>query len=150
SFFANGSKNPAYAGSVSSTDTYAGDINGIALPEGTFIFLDYNRYIHADNFANNSNSLFAKLGATRDLPSNLEAYLGITRIVYFTKLWGVPLVLEAAVNYDAVQNANIGNMPVFNATGQGLGPQPITNGLIDPVVFFTFGLIVDPKNERFL
>jgi hypothetical protein len=150
SFFAIGSKNPAFAGSVSSTDTYAGDVNGLALPEGTFIFLNYNRYIHGDAFFNTPNALLPKLGNPRDLPANLEAYLGITRFVYFLSLWGHPLVVETAINYDAVQNANIGNMPVFNTNNQGLGPQPITNGLIDPVFFFTYGLIVEPKTERFL
>jgi hypothetical protein len=145
-----GDKNPAFAGSVSSADPYAGDVNALALPEGTFIVLDYNRYIHADDFVNTSNSFLTKLGNQRELPSNFEAYLGITRFVYFTSLWGHPLVLEAAINYDAVQNANIGNEPVFNVNNRGLGPQPVTNGLIDPVLFFTYGVIVEPKIERFL
>ena len=96
------------------------------------------------------NTFLTKLGNPRDLPANLEAYFGITRIVYFASLWDHPLVLEAAVPYTAVQDANIGNMPVYNAGMHGLGPQPITNGLIDPVVFFTYGLIVEPKTERFL
>jgi hypothetical protein len=135
---------------VSSTDTYAGDVNGLALPTGTFIFLDYNRYIHADAVINASNSFLTKLGNPREIPANVEAYFGITRFVYFTSLWDRPLVLEAAVAYDAIQNANFGNMPTFNADGRGLGPQPVTNGLYDPVLFFTYGLIVEPKTERFL
>ena len=45
-------KTPVFAGTVSSTDTYAGDVNGLALPEGTFILLNYSRYAHADTFIN--------------------------------------------------------------------------------------------------
>jgi hypothetical protein len=139
---------PVFAGSISSDDYYAGDVNGLALPEGTFIVLDYNQYAHADAVIN--NGLLNKLGNPREVAANVEAYIGFTRFIYFASLWDHPLVLEAAVPYGWIQNANFGNMPVFNATGQGLGPQPKTSGVIDPTFFFTYGLIVEPKTERFL
>ena len=145
-----GLKIPVFAGTISDTVTYAGDVNSLALPEGTFVVVNYNRYVHADAFVNTSNTFLTKLGNPPILPANVEAYFGITRLVYFASLWDHPLVLEAAIIYDAVQDANIGNMPVYNANGHGLGPQRITNGLYDPTVFFVYGLIVEPKTERFL
>jgi hypothetical protein len=150
SFFAIGSEDSALAGSVFVTDTWAGDANGLALPEGTLVFLDYNRYIHNDVFNVAPNSIFTKtLGLTpRDLPASGESYFGITRFDYFAAtLWGRPLVLEFAFAYDAIQNLNIGNFPVPT---NGLGPQPVSNGLYNPTAFFTYGLIVEPKEERFL
>ncbi|MGA7326092.1 MAG: hypothetical protein WBX25_16805 [Rhodomicrobium sp.] len=145
-----GLKIPVFAGTIWDTETYAGDVNALALPEGTFIVLDYNSYRHADAFINTGDTFLTRLGNPRDLPADVGAYVGITRIVYFASLWDHPLVLEAAVQYDAIQDANIGNMPVYNVNNNGLGPQPRTNGLIDPVLFFTYGLIVEPKTERFL
>jgi hypothetical protein len=149
-------KSSVFAGSDKSEDTYAGDVNAIALPEGTFIFLQYFKYIHGDSFINTPDSLLTKIPTAfglpqnpRQLPANIEIFQGITRVAYFSSLWDHPLVLEAAVPYAWFQDVNIGNQPVFNPT-TGLGPQTKTNGVADPVIFFDYGLIVEPKNERFL
>src|SRR5262249_50910561 len=88
-----GSEDSCLAGSVFTTDTWAGDTNGLALPEGTLVFLDYNRYFQSDVFNVAPNSILTKTGllSPRDLPANLTGYLGITRFDYFaTTIWGRP------------------------------------------------------------
>lgn len=140
---------PARAASINTTDTYAGDVNAIALPEGTFIYLQYFGYQHSDEYITSPGNIFAKLGNSHQIPSNLEVFTGITRFAYFTSFWDHPLVFEVAIPYAWIQDANVGNFPVLNPL-TGLGPQPTTSGLINPTIFFDYGVISDPKDERFL
>jgi hypothetical protein len=145
-----GMQTSAFAGSDNSSDTWAGDVNGIALPTGTFLAIDYMGYRHDDEYVTGGgNNIFAKLtGGKQNIPSTAEFYTDITRFVYFSQLWGHPLVFEAAVPYVDAKEVNIGNLP---APVGGLGPQTIHNpGFIDPVLFVSYGLIVEPRNERFL
>jgi hypothetical protein len=139
---------PAYAGSDNSSDTWAGDVNGLALPTGTFIAIDYSGYRHSDEYVANKGNIFNTLtGGQKNIASTGEIFTDITRFVYFSELWGKPLVFEAAFTFGDAREINIGNLPV--PVG-GLGPQTVHNGFLDPVFFVTYGLIVEPRMERFL
>lgn len=143
-----GLQTSAFAGSDNSSDTWAGDIPAIQLPEGTFLAIDYTGYRHSSDYITTPNNIFAKLtGGVKDIPSTGELFTDITRFTYFSSLWDHPLVFEAAATYVDVNKVNIGNLP---APVGGLGPQTIHDGFIDPVVFVSYGLIVEPKIERFL
>jgi hypothetical protein len=144
-----GSLGAAYAGSDNSSDTWAGDVNGLALPAGTFIALDYTGWRHSDAYITGAqNDIIRTLtGGKHDVPSTGELVTDIARVVYFTSLFDRPLVLEAAAVFVDIEKVNIGNLP---APVGGLGPQTTHDGVNHPVLFFTYGLIVDPRTERFL
>lgn len=122
----------AFAGSVSSTDTYAGDVNSIGLPSGTVIVLDYVGYQHADAFVDSKGE---------SSKANANIYSNIARIAYFTELWNRPLVLEAAVPYARATGVNI--------PAEG-GRVSTESGFFSPVLFASLGLIVDKTQERYL
>ncbi len=120
----------AQAGSVdANTSTYAGDIGGIELPVGTIAVSSYTAYRHGGAYydsAGNSQS------------GNLDAYKAVARVDWVAgKVFDAPLVLSFALNYANPQNAEIG--------GQSLSGEA---ALFAPTLYFTLGLIVDPKNER--
>ncbi len=143
-----GSMASALAGSDNSSNTYAGDVNGLALPTGTFLAIDYLGYRHGDFYVTSNSNIFSKLsGGQREINSNVELFTNITRFSYFSQLGGHPLVFEAAVPFVNVNDANIGNLP--RPLG-GLGPQTKADGVLDPVLFVTYGVINEPRMERFL
>jgi hypothetical protein len=139
----------AYAGSDNSSDTWAGDVNGLALPSGTFIAIDYTGWRHSDQyFTGGGNNIISTLtGGAKQLPSTGEVFTDIARFVYFTELFNRPFVIEAAIPYVNIDKVNIGNLPVPIG---GLGPQTLHSGVDHPVFFVTNGLIVQPQMERFL
>ena len=138
----------AFAGSDNRSNTYAGDVTSLALPAGTFIVLEYFGYRQGDEYITTNNNIFAKLtGGQHVIPSTLDLYSSVTRVAYFTKLMGQPLVLEASAVIARPDRINIGNLPV--AVG-GLGPQTVGSSFSDPVLFASYGLIVDPRAERYL
>ena len=131
-----------------SSDTWAGDYQAMALPSGTFLAIDYTGYRHSDEYITTPTNVFAKLtGGQKTIPSTGELYTDITRLTYFASWDGHPLIFEAAVPFVDVHEVNIGNLP---APVGGLGPQTKADGVADPVLFITYGLISDPRNERFL
>jgi hypothetical protein len=137
----------AFGGSDNSSDTYAGDVNGLALPEGTVLAIEYLGYRHSDQYITTPSNIFAKLGGAHAIDSTGEIYTEISRLSYFSRLMGQPLVIEAAFTDVNIKDVNIGNLP---APIGGFGPQTIAHGFIDPVIFVTYGLIADPRGERFL
>jgi hypothetical protein len=139
----------AYAGSDNSSDTWAGDVNGIALPPGTFIAIDYTGWRHSDQYitGGGNNIIRTLTGGADKLPSTGEIWTDIARFVYFTSLFDRPFVIEAAVPYVNIDKVNIGNFP---APIGGLGPQTLHSGVDHPVLFLSNGLIVQPQMERFL
>jgi hypothetical protein len=120
----------AFGGSVSSSDTWAPDYTGLALPAGTLLVIDYVGYSGNNDFIDTNGN---KLGGHADIWSN------VARVSYFTRLGGMPLVLEAALPYAQVNNADIGGVP-----------QTTHGGFFSPVLFETLGLIVNPKQQRYL
>jgi hypothetical protein len=48
----------AFAGSDNSSDTYAGDVNSLGLPAGTFIVLEYLGYRQGDEYVTTNNNIF--------------------------------------------------------------------------------------------
>jgi hypothetical protein len=144
-----GTKMASDPGSDNSSDTWAGDVNGIALPPGTFIVIDYTGWRHSDQYlTGGGNNIFATLtGGKKELPSTGEVLTNVVRFVYFTQLFDRPFVIEAAVPYVDIEKVNIGNLP---APIGGLGRQTIHDGVDHPVLFFSNGLIVQPQMERFL
>src|SRR5271165_643233 len=145
--FATGAQTPALAGSDNSTDTYAGDITAIGLPAGTFIVLDYTGWRHGDAYIQNSNNIFSKgpIPQPTHMNSDVSLFTDITRVIYFTSIFDRPLVLEAAIPFVDVDRVRLGNFNGFSG-----GPQTYRDGFGDAVLFFTVGLIVEPKVERFL
>ena len=140
---------PASAGSDNSSNTYAGDANGIVIPTGTLLAIQYFGVRESDTYVTTNDNIFAKLGAGKEIDSEFELFTSITRFVYFTSLFNHPLALEAAFTGVEVNEANIGNEPVHNPA-TGLGPQSVQDGFLDPVFFLSYGLIAAPKDERFL
>ncbi len=132
-------QSPALAGSDNSFDAWAGDYQALALPAGTLLVLDYTGMEHANTYVQNSNNLFGKEGLPHSFGANIGVLTDITRISYFTRLFGHPLVLEGAITGVDVVNANIEGNPVSSKSGIG-----------DTVLWSTFGLVVEPKNERYL
>jgi hypothetical protein len=139
----------AFAGSDNSSDTYAGDVNGLALPAGTFLVLNYTGYRHSDEYVASANNIFSKLSGVgkQEFNSTGEIVTDILRFSYFARLWDHPLVFEAAIPYAKVEEVNIGDL---SHPAGGFGPQTSRSGVIDPVLFVTYGLIADPRGERFL
>jgi hypothetical protein len=125
------------AGSVGSSDTWAADVNSIALPAGTFIVLDYTGYHHESEFVSPNGTVYKDTHA--------DLFTDISRIVYFAgPVLGHPLVLEAALPYAGWDNAKSGY-----AMSHGLSDGTTTT-FFSPVLFADYGLIVDPRNQRFL
>jgi hypothetical protein len=140
---------PASAGSDNSSNTYAADANGIVIPTGTLLAIQYFGVRESDTYVTTNDNIFAKLGAGREIDSEFELFTSITRFVYFTSLFNHPLAIEAAFTGVEVSEANIGNEAVHNPA-TGLGPQSVQDGFLDPVFFLSYGLIAAPKDERFL
>jgi hypothetical protein len=128
----------AYAGSDNSSDTWAGDVNGIALPTGTFIAIDYAGWRHGADWDPNKNNILPKLGLPKG-SADTTAFTDITRLVYFSSLFDRPFIIEAAVPYVNIDKVVIDNQK-----------QTVHSGVDHPVVFFTNGLVVQPQMERFL
>ncbi len=139
----------AWAGSDNSSNTYAGDANGIALPTGTFLAIQYLGVRESDTYVTTNDNIFAKLGAGKEIKSDFELFSSITRFVYFTTFLDRPLALEAAFTGVNLSEVNIGDQR-FHDPVTGLGPQTTEDGFIDPVFFLSYGLISSPKDERFL
>jgi hypothetical protein len=121
----------AFAGSVSGADTWAGDYVGIGLPTGTLIVHDYVGYSRNNDVIDTNGN---KLGGHADIWSN------IARVDYFlTKVGGMSLSLHAALPYAQIDNANIAGVP-----------QTTHGGFFSPVLFQTLGVIIDPRQQRYL
>ncbi len=139
-------QSPAQAGSDYSLDAWAADYQALAVPAGTVIVIDYLGTQHSDVYVQNANNLLGKIGALKGIPaltqhsisSDVTSYSDITRVTYFTSLWGHPVVLDGA--FDAA---------AFSDTKVGI-PQTSKSGFGDTVLWATYGLIVEPKNERYL
>ena len=135
-----GCASAAFAGSDNSSDTYAGDVNGIALPAGTFLAIEYLGWRDSNTYVTSKDNIFAKQFGQKNIDGNLDLFTSITRFSYFSRLWDHPLVLEAAFTVAKVEgDANVGTEPLTSA-----------DGLTDPVLFISYGLINAPKEERFL
>jgi hypothetical protein len=129
----------AYAGSDNSSDTWAGDVNGIALPTGTFLAFDYTAYVHGDKFIANNNNFLLKVGFPKVSPADFSLLVDAARFTYFSTLFDRPFIIEAAVPYFNIDKAVIDNQR-----------QTVHSGVQHPLVFFTNGLVVQPQMERFL
>lgn len=144
-----GAGRPALAGSDFDTFVYPADYAGLGLPKDTLVLSQYLGYINSDAFNAPGDNIYAKLnGGARTFPASFPVLFEISRFDYITQLWGHPLVIEGAVPTAFAGPTSIGNSPFPTATG--LGPQTVNGGIVDPVIFFTYGLIADPKEERFL
>lgn len=132
------SSTTASAGSVSGSDTWAGDYGLLALPTGTAVFVEYAGYQHGANFIDTT-------GTSQGGSANI--YTNILRGAYLTNFLGHPLALEAALPYASVQNASITNgvAPIIAPGAQTSG-----SGFFSPVLFIDYGLIVDNKADRLL
>jgi hypothetical protein len=139
----------ALAGSDNSNDAWAGDIGLLLLPAGSVVATEYLGYRHGDEYITSKDNVFLKLsGFTKtSFPSTVDLYTSTTRLSYVTRLWDHPLVFSAAASFAKADNLNIGNFP---APVGGFGEQTVGSSFLDPVAFITYGLIVDPKIERFL
>ena len=138
----------AYAGSDNSNDAWAGDVTLFALPPGTVIASEYLGYRQGDEYITTKNNVFATLtGGQHIIPSTVEIYTSISRLTYITSLLGQPLAFSAAATFAKADALNIGNFP---APVGGLGPQTIGPSFADPSAYISYGLIVDPRRERFL
>lgn len=136
-----GWQGPAAAASDPTGNTYAGDYLLMALPPGTFAVINYTGYVHANQFIQNSNNLFGKppLSQPKDMPSNVGVVTEVPRFAYLTEFLGHPLVLEAAIPFLWVGDKQLGTVPVT-----------VNDGVGDLYLLVDYGLIVDPKNERFV
>jgi outer membrane putative beta-barrel porin/alpha-amylase len=138
----------ARAGSDNSNDAWAGDVTLFALPPGTLIASEYLGYRHGDEYITSKNNVFATLsGGLHTIPSTVDIYTSISRLTYITNLMGQPLAFSAAATFARADSLNIGNLP---APIGGLGPQTVGNSFADPTTFISWGMIVDPRKERFL
>ena len=132
---------PAVAGSDNTVNPYAGDYLLLALPEGSSLALNYTGWTHADEYVQNSNNIFGKLlGQPMHMSSDVGVVTEVARFAYLTSFLGHPLALEAAIPYVGVEDARLGTV----------NPVTVNDGFRDAFLFFDYGLIVDPKNERFL
>jgi hypothetical protein len=112
-----GLQHPASAASDNSSNTYAADANGIVIPTGTLLAIEYLAVRESDTHVTSGDNIFAKLGAGHNIDSDFELFTSITRFVYFTKLFDHPLAVEAAFTGVNVSEANIGNL--LGATSLG-------------------------------
>ena len=133
-----GWQKPALAASDNVVDPYAGDYLLLALPEGTIAAINYTDWRHGNAFIQNSNNLFGKLGLPKNMPADVSLAADIARLAYLTSFLGHPLALEAAIPYVGVSNASLGGAPAT-----------VNDGFRNAILFFDYGLIVDPKNQRF-
>jgi hypothetical protein len=146
----------AFAGSDNSNNAWAGDVGLLALPPGTVVATEYIGYRHSDEYVTSSNNFFSKLNALsgtgfgNKIPSTVDLYTSVTRFSYITRLWDHPLAFSAAAVFAKADNFNVGNFPVPTGLGGAFGPQTIGSSFADPSVFISYGLIVDPRRERFL
>ena len=146
----------ALAGSDNSNDAWAGDVGLLVLPSGTLIASEYLGYRHGDEYVTSKNNIFGKVapavGFGRNIPSTVDVDTSITRLSYITRLWDHPLVFSAAAVFAHAENLNIGNFPVPTGPpgAQVFGPQTVGSSFADPTAFISYGLIVDPRTERFL
>src|SRR5579862_5637319 len=140
---------PAQAGSDNSNDTYAGDVNWLAVPTGTAILQEYISDIRSRQYVTTTNNIFAKLtGGQQNIQSTLNLDEYTTRMSYYSSLFGHPLVFEAAMTDNYIHTVNVGNL---SASVGGLGPQTFTNsGWTDSEVGVGLGVIADKQHERFL
>jgi hypothetical protein len=143
---ATGWQSSAFAGSDNSSDTYAADYSGMGAPTGTFIVFDYTGWRHADEFVLNNNNILGKFGFAKNSNADFSVWTDIERITYFTTLWNHPLILSAAVPIVAVDNHVIGPPPAPPVGGL----QSFHDGVSDPAIFITYGLVVDPTIQRYL
>jgi hypothetical protein len=127
-----GGQAPALAISDNSAQTYAGEyaVTG-TVPTGTFVAIEYLGYSHSDVFVTPNGQSVKN--------SNLDVFTDITRLVYFSELWGHPLVLEAALPMASIDGAKVGGES--ETTNSGVG---------DAVLFFSYYPTADVKNERWL
>ncbi len=134
-----GFSDSAFAVSDNSSDTYAGDVNGIALPSGTFLAIQYLGWRDSDTYVTSKNNIFAKEIGGKNIDGDLTLFTSITRFSYFTRLFDHPLVFEAALTFGNFEEVRV-------------GPEHLTSadGMFDPVLFVSYGLINAPKEERFL
>jgi hypothetical protein len=140
---------PASAGSDFDTFVFPADYAGLGLPSGTLVLSQYLGHTRSDAFDAPSDNILAKLnGGAKSFPATFPVFFEISRLDYITRLWDHPFVIEAAVATTAIGSTSIGNSPILTPTG--LGPQTVNDGIFDPVIFFTYGLIADAKEERFL
>ena len=131
---------PAVAGSDHVVFPYAGDYLLLALPEGTIGSLTYNEWRHGDVFIQNSNNLFGATGHPKHMDADVGVYAFAERLAYLTSFLGHPLALEVAIPYAAVTEAKL----------ETVSPVTVNDGLLDIDLFFDYGLIVEPKNQRYL
>src|SRR5262249_28585068 len=135
---------PAIAGSDNSSDTYAGDYQGGSLPPGTFLFLQYMGYSHSD-------ALISPAGVT--IPnSHAKTWEEYQRFVYFTQLFGHPLVLEGEIPFATLTDVNLnpGPIPTGNSPPFGALNNRVAGGLTDPVVHLTYFFTADAKIQRWI
>jgi hypothetical protein len=121
----------AVAGSVSSSDTYAGDVSVIAVPEGSFLLVDYAGFRHGDGFVDPSGKNINN--------SNIDIYTNIIRFTYAAQMWSRPMIFEFALPYVNPQNASIGGSPLQSVAT-----------FFSPTFIAGYGLINEPKDERYL
>ena len=132
---------PVIAGSDSSADTWAGDYLLLGLPQGTILAINYTGIRNSDSYIQNPNNIFGKaFGQPQNMNSSVSLFTDIARFLYITSLFDHPLALEAAIPYvDVAGGAQLGTVPVTT-----------NDGFRDAYLFFDYGLIVEPKNERYL
>jgi hypothetical protein len=132
---------PVVAASDNTVNPWAADYMSLALPEGTFAALSYTAWRYLDEYIQNSNNIFGKV---LDQPVHMSSDFGVVtqvaRFAYLTKFFDHPLALEAAIPYVGVVESQLGTV----------SPVTVNDGVRDLFLFFDYGLIVDPKNERFL
>jgi len=120
----------ASAGSVSSSDSWAGDYGFLQLPKGTFAALDYFGYSNNGDFIDTSGN---------HIGGRSRIWYNIARIAYVTEVAGTKVAVEAALPYAKLSGVDIGGVP-----------QTTHGGFFSPVLFQDVGLIINPKEQRIL
>ncbi len=137
----------AYAGSDNSTDTYAGDYGALGLPIGSVLVTSYSGWRHGDEYIQNNNNFLGKLGFPVHSPADVSLWTDIERVDWFaTSIWNHPIVLSAAIPLVQVDNHSIAS-PTTAPIG---GNQTYHDGVGTVVLFATYGLVVEPRNERYI
>jgi hypothetical protein len=129
--FAALSRAPAVAGSVSSSDTYAGDVSVIAVPEGTFLAVNYTGFRNGNQFIDPNGNRVSN--------SNIDIFTNIIRFDYAARLWNNPLVLEFALPYADPTHSSIGGASLSSVST-----------FFSPTLVLAYGIINAPQDERFL
>jgi len=106
------------------------------------IAVNYVGVRQADQYIQNSNNIFGKaFGQPSVMTSDVELFTEMARFVYLTKLFDHPLALEAAIPYVRVGgDPQLGTVPDVT----------VNDGVRDAYLFFDYGLVVEPKNERII